>query len=175
MSDISETISETISQAQAVEKLEQKRPYPGRERIPFPLAGDGVFMLFTLKGIGMIDATTDAVIGQDWRGLGSTYFHEAAKLLQAGDARMIRACLDVGLKREGPDGKPVPVTEHDLDEIEWPTEEIIKAALNALAVAHFGKRYDTLVAEATAAVEAERESVAAQLQKILAGNKSEAA
>lgn len=144
---------ESVSEAQAAE-AKPKRPYPGRERIPFEIAGDGVFMLFTLKGIGMIDATTNEVIGKDWHGTGSTYFHEAEKLLLAGDARMIRTCLDAGLKREGPDGKPVPVTEHDLDEIEWPTGEIVEAALNALAIAHYNKRYDTMLAEATAAREA---------------------
>lgn len=146
-------IPESVTEAQAAE-AKPKRPYPGRERIPFPLAGEGCFMLFTLKGIEMIDATTEKVIGRDWCGTGSTCFHEAEKLLLAGNVQMIRTCLDAGLKREGPDGKPVPVTEHDLDEIEWPTGEIVEAALNALAIAHYNKRYDTMLAEATAAREA---------------------
>jgi len=150
---MSEKNPKTVTEAQTTE-AKPKRLYPGRERIPFEIAGDGVFMLFTLKGLALLETTTDEVIGKDWHGTGSTCFHESEKLLLAGNPKMIRAALDAGLKREGPDGKPVPVTEHDLDEIEWPVGEIAEAALNALAVAYHGKRYDTMLAEATAAREA---------------------
>lgn len=146
---MTDKIPETITEAQTTE-AKPKRPYPGRERIPFEIAGDGVFMLFTLKGLALLETTTDEVIGKDWHGTGSTCFHEAEKLLLVGNMKMIRAALDAGLKREGPDGKPEPVTEHDLDEIEWPVGEIAEAALNALAVAYHGKRYDTMLSEATA-------------------------
>ncbi|MCQ3942635.1 MAG: hypothetical protein DPW22_05400 [Alphaproteobacteria bacterium] len=147
------TKPQTISAAQAAE-AKPKRPYPGRERIPFPQAGEGCFFLIYLKGIALIDAAVDRVIGKDWHGKGSTCFHEAEKLLLAGNIEVLKAAIDAGLKREGPDEKPVPVTEVDLDEIEWPVSDVAEAALNALAVATYGKRYDTLMAEATAAREA---------------------
>jgi hypothetical protein len=145
---------ETITAAKATE-AKPNRPYPGRERIPFPLAGEGCFMLFTLGGLAVLEETTDKVIGKDWHGQGrETCFSQAEKLLLAGNVEMIRAAVDAGLKRNSPNGKPAPVTEIDLDEIEWPIGEIAEAALNALAVAYHGKRYDVLLAEATAAHEA---------------------
>lgn len=144
---------DTISAAQAAE-AKPKRPYPGRERIPFPPAGEGRFFLIYLNGIALIDSAVDRVIGKDWHGKGSTCFHEAEKLLLAGNIEVLKAAIDAGLKQEGPDGKPVPVTDVDLDEIEWPVSEVAEAALNALSVATYGKRYDTMLAEATAAREA---------------------
>lgn len=150
---MSDRIPDTISEAQAAE-AKPKRPYPGKERIPFPLSGPDHFFLFNLGGLALLEKTTDEVVGRDWHGTGSTCFHEAEKLLLAGNIQMIRAAIDAGLKTTDEAGKVIPVASVDLDEIEWPVGEIVEAALNALAVAYHNKRYDTLLAEATAAREA---------------------
>lgn len=148
------TKPETISAAQAAE-AKPKRPYPGRERIPFPQAGDGCFFLILLDGLAVIDDAVEEVVGSDWHGKGTeTCFSMAERCLLSGNPKVMRAAIDAGLKREGADGKPVPVTDIALDEVEWPVGEIAEASLNALAVAYHGKRYDVLLAEATAAREA---------------------
>lgn len=139
---------ETISQAQAAAQPKPSR----RTRIPFPLAGGGAFLLYTFGSMIALEEAANRIMS-DWLGRGFTAFGVMERLLLDGNPAAVRAAIDAGLKREI-DGKVVPISEIDLDNVEWSVAEVVEPALNALAIAYFNKPYADLIAEATAAAQA---------------------
>jgi hypothetical protein len=125
---------------------------PWTARVPFPQAGEGAFFSYPLSSLVRLDEAM-AKIMPDAMARGFTSFALAESLLLAGSPAAVRAAIDTGLKREGPDGKPVPFDTIDPDEIEWPLGDIVKPALEAICIAHHGKPYSAMIEEARRAAE----------------------
>ncbi|MHA6644574.1 hypothetical protein [Mesorhizobium sp. A623] len=143
MTDTPDTISEARTAA------EKRERYQRMTRIPFPEAGEGVFIHCTLAGAGKIEEVTEAKARPD-----ESWFGTVERLLLNGDVQVLRHCLDACLKVDGPDGKPVPATGIDLDDPGFSITDAVTPILNVLAYLTFGKSYDEMIAEATAAREA---------------------
>lgn len=150
MNDEPESITEAHTAAQ--KQAEHRK----RSRIPVPAAGEGVFIHYTMSGLQKLG---EALEKHDRDG--ETWFSMLERLLLAGDPETIRACLDLGLKVDGPDGKPVPATGIDLDDPGFSYADVVPAILNTTAVWFYGKTYEEMLAEATAA----RELAAAEARK----------
>lgn len=138
------SISETQSNAQAAADRQSK------SRISFPLAGEGAFLHFSHKRIAALETAAGAII-PDWMDRGFNSFGLIERLTLDGNAAMIRAILDNGLKRLNEDEKLVPMAEVDLDEIDWPMGEVARPALEVICYAYHGKTYSEVLAELTAA------------------------
>lgn len=150
------TEHDTISQAQSAgneaAKAEERHQ---KSRDPFPLL-EGSFFHFTLGGLQAMEKAADDV-WPGWQDRGLTAFGVMERLLLDGHPAAVRAAIDAGLKREGENGKPVPCSDIDLEEIEWPVSDIVMPALNAFAYGYFRQSYDEIIAEVTAAAEARAE------------------
>ena len=138
---------ETISEARtAAEKRERYRKF---SRIPFEEAGEGIFVHFSWDGIGKLEGLTEGK-----KIPGETWFGTVERLLLSGDVAALRQCLDVSLKIEGPEGKPIPAVAVDLDDPGFAITDAVTPILNALAYITYRKSYEEMIAEATAAREA---------------------
>lgn len=138
---------ETITEARtAAEKRERYRKF---SRVPFEEAGDGVFIHFSWDGIGKLEGLTEGK-----KQPGETWFGTVERLLLSGDVAALRQCLDVSLKVEGPEGKPIPAVDVDLDDPGFAIGDAVRPILNALAYVTYHKTYEEMIAEATAAREA---------------------
>lgn len=143
---------ETISEAKAAEA--RKERHLRLSRVPFPLAGDGVFLFFGLSSLCKLEEDAGTLM-PDFEERGFTPFSVYEKLLLAGHPGAIRAVLDAGLKRLDENGRPAPAVDIDLDgDLDWPVPEIVTPALEAVAYSWLAKSYSELLAEATAAREA---------------------
>ncbi|MBU4543590.1 MAG: hypothetical protein KJ897_04095 [Alphaproteobacteria bacterium] len=137
----------TISEAQAAKDRQSK------SRVAFPLAGDDAYLHFNLKSIAALE-TAAGLIVPDWMDRGFNSFGLIERLTLDGNAAMIRAILDSGLKRLGEDGKMTLMAEVDLDEIDWPMSEVARPALEVICHAYHGETYSEVLAKAMAAAEA---------------------
>jgi len=149
-----ETITEAKASISAEKAAEAKRErHRLNSRVPFPLAGDDVFLTFTLSSLCHLEENAEKLM-PDYEQRGFSPFGVYEKLLLAGHPGAVRTVLDAGLKRLNEEGKPVPATDIDLDDADWPVTEIVEPALNVLAYNWFGRTYAEMVSEATAAREA---------------------
>lgn len=158
---------ETISEAHSA--AEKRERYQRMTRVPFPEAGEGVFVHCALDGAAKIEDATQAKAMRD-----ESWFGTVERLLLAGDVQTVRACLDICLKTEGPDGKPVPAIGVDLDDPGFAIGDAVPPILNVLAYVMFAKSYDELIAEATAAAEARRTEARAAWQNSRVGQEDAA-
>ncbi|WP_420408290.1 hypothetical protein [Hoeflea sp.] len=139
------SISETQSQAQAVADRQSK------SRIPFPMAGEAAYLHFNHKGIAALEVAAAGIL-PDWMDRGFSGFGLIERLTLDGNAAMIRAILDNGLKRLNEDGKLVPMAEIDLDEIDWPMGDIARPALEVICYAYHGESYSEALERMTASL-----------------------
>lgn len=160
---MTDTITEAHASISEAKEAEERRERHLRlSRVPFPLAGDGVFLFFGLSSLGKLEENA-VMLMPDYEQRGFSGFGVYEKLLLNGHPGAIRAVLDAGLKRLDENGKPVPAVDVDLDgDLEWPVTEIVTPALEAIAYAWFGKTYSEMIAEATAA----REAAAAEAREM---------
>lgn len=142
----------TITEAQS--KAEAAADRANKSRITFPLAGEGAYLHFSHKGIAALE-TAAGLIVPDWMDRGFNSFGLIERLTLDGNAAMIRAILDNGLKRLNEDGKFAPIAEVDLDEIDWPMGEVAKPALQVICYAYHGETYSEVLEKVTAARQAE--------------------
>src|SRR5690606_23766511 len=92
---------ETITEAKAAEAAKQRHAEHERKLwVPFPLAGDDVYLMFGLKSLEQIEKDV-AKLMPGYREHGFTPFGAIEKLLLEGHPGAVRSALDAGLKRKG--------------------------------------------------------------------------
>lgn len=153
-------IPETISAAKAAEAAKARQAeHEHKLWVPFPLAGDDVFLSYGLKSLAQLEEDAKKLM-PDYRDRGFTPFGVIEHLLLAGHPGAVRSVLDAGLKRKGdpiPSGgwKAAPAADIDLDDdLPWPVSEIVTPALEAICYSWFRQTYTEKLAEVTAALEA---------------------
>ncbi|MFA7585427.1 MAG: hypothetical protein WCY11_04405 [Novosphingobium sp.] len=151
---------DTISEAKAAEAAKVRQEEHNRKMwVPFPLAGDDVFLSYGLRSLAQIEEVSKALM-PDYREQGYTPFGVIERFLLDGHPGAIRAVLDAGLKRKGeplPRGgfKAIPAADIDLDDdLPWSIADIVEPALNAICYSWFRQTYSEKLAEVTAALEA---------------------
>lgn len=154
-----ETITEakaSISEAKAAE--ERKERHLRLSRVPFPLAGDGVFLHYGITSLCQLEKDASELM-PDYDERGFSAFAVYERLLLSGHPGAVRAVLDHGLKRAGPDGKAVPAVDVDISgDLDWPVSEVVQPALEAIAYSWFGKSYSELIEEAAKAAKAAQQA-----------------
>ena len=154
---MSDRIPESISEATApgaTMTAEQKAEYFRQRREVPLLALPGAFFTFGLTALCKLeDALNDADPGFRDRREGTVFAHLEKQLL-GGNPKMVTAALDVGLKRKDDQGRNVPFTGIDLEDLPCTVGEIVEAALPALCVAMTGKTYAELLEDETATIQA---------------------
>lgn len=157
---MSDRIPDTISEARELEAARQgKTEHIRRIWVPFPLAGDDVYLHFGINSLARLEEHA-ATVMPDHREKGVNWFSVIERNLLDGHAATVRAVLDIGLKRKGdpyPNGgwKAVPAADIDLDDdLPWPVADIVEPALNAICYSWLRKTYQEAIAEATAQREA---------------------
>lgn len=117
-------------------------------KVPFPLAGKGFYLFFSMQGLAEIEEFYDA-----------TYFEDVERLLGLASAKAVIRCLNAGLMK--PDGEPAM--------LDFKTKQPFTIAearpliMEAISLSLTGKSYQTLIAEA----EAERARLAAENRKAM--------
>ena len=106
-----------------------------RGAIPFPDAGEGVFVRFSAGDIARLE---------DEYGIGE-YFDKIEMNLNAQSAKVTMKCLEVGAKKEV-DGKIVPFSI-DFEEADWPLTSAIFPIMDALCYQAFGESYEWYINE----------------------------
>lgn len=149
---IPETITEATAAA-AISPEEKAEALRKRREIPLP-ALPGAFFCFSLNGLCKLeDALNDADPGFRDRREGTIFYHLEKQLL-GGNPKMVAAAINVGLKRKDDQGRNVPFTAIDLEDLPCTVGEIVEAALPALCVAMTGKTYQELLGDQTATIQA---------------------
>lgn len=150
---IPESISEATAPGATMTAEEKAEYFRQRREVPLP-ALPGAFFTFGLKALGKLEeALNDADPGWRERREGTVLFHIERQLL-GGNPKMVEATIDVGLKRKDDQGRNVPYTEIDLDDLPCTVGEIVEAALPAICVATTGKTYTELLADETEQIKA---------------------
>lgn len=172
---MTDNIPETITEAREAEAAPARLEKHLRKLwVPFPLAGDDVYLHFGINSLARLEEHAETVM-PDFQEKGFNWFGVIERKLLDGHSGTVRAVLDVGLKRKGdpyPSGgwKAVPAADIDLDDdLPWPVSEIVELAMNAIAYSWLRKTYSEMIAEVTAAREAAAEEARKAWQESKAG------
>lgn len=155
---MTDKIPETITEAKAAEAAKARQAEHERKLwVPFPLAGDDVFLMYGLKSLAQLEEYAKTAM-PEYRDKGFTPFGVVEHLLLSGHPGTVKAVLDAGLKRKGdpiPTGgfKAIPCADIDLDDdLPWSVSEIVTPALEAICYSWFRQTYTEKLAEVTAAL-----------------------
>jgi hypothetical protein len=150
MTDIEDmTISEASAPGAIMTPEEKAEALRKRREIPLP-ALPGAFFVYGLGGMGKLEDALLAIDPSVYERQGTVFAHIERHLL-AGNPKMVRAAIDIGLKRKDAEGQNVAYTGLDFDDLPFTVGEAVEAALPAICVAMTGSTYAELIAEATAA------------------------
>lgn len=153
---MTDKIPETITEATAAAAMspeEKAEALRKRREVALP-ALPGAFFTFGLTAlIKLEEALEDADPGYRDRREGTVFAHLEKQLL-GGNPKMVAAALDVGLKRKDDQGRNVPFTGFDFEDLPCTVGEIVEAALPALCVAMTGKTYAELLEDETETIRA---------------------
>lgn len=101
-------------------------------RVPFPKAGKGFFLFFSMQSISEIEE----VYGED-------YYGDVERLVNMGSAKCVMTCLNAALR--SPDGE---LARLDFNQkLPFTFKDVGPAIMDALSFAVSGKSYAQLVAE----------------------------
>lgn len=150
---IPESITEASAPGATMTPEEKAEALRKRREVPFP-ALPGAFFVYGLTALGKLeDALNEIDPGWSERREGTVLFHLERQLI-GGNPKMVRAAIDIGLKRKDEEGRNVPYTGLDFDDLPFTLGEAVEAALPAITVAITGKTYRELLEDETAQIQA---------------------
>jgi hypothetical protein len=116
--------------------------------VPFPQAGEGLFLCFTLRDIAKLE---------DIYGIGE-YYGTIETNLRQGSGGTVMRCLEIGLKMRSPEGKRIQA-KYDPDAMSFPASEAFMPIMDALSLGAAGLTYAEMLEQAAKAEEMLKEAI----------------